>query len=50
MAPPTTDRVEAAYRRVDRLDKRVRMMAAWAKLLRRVEALGQVIALQGKKA
>lgn len=44
------DKVEAAYRRGDLFDKRVRMMDDWAKFLRRVEEPGQVIALQGKRA
>lgn len=44
------DKVEAAYRRGDLFDKRVRMMDDWAKFLRRVETPGQVITLQGKRA
>lgn len=44
------DKVEAAYRRGDLFDKRVRMMDDWAKFLRRVEAPGQVFSLQGKRA
>lgn len=44
------DKVEAAYRRGDLLEKRTLMMADWAKFLARVEAPAQVVELAAKRA
>ncbi|MBI5269478.1 MAG: integrase arm-type DNA-binding domain-containing protein [Burkholderiales bacterium] len=44
------DKVEAAYRRGDLFDKRVRMMADWAKFLARIEGKAEVIALPARRA
>lgn len=44
------DKVEAAYRRGDLFDKRLRMMADWAKFLARTEGKAEVIALPAKRA
>lgn len=42
--PPIGDKVEAAYRRGDLLEKRRVMMADWAAFLARIEQPAEVVA------
>ena len=50
LAHAVADKVEAAYRRGDMLEKRRLMMADWAKFLAKAETKGRVIALKSARA
>ena len=50
LAHAVGDKVEAAYRRGDMLERRVKMMAEWAGFLSKPESTGKVVEMQGKRA
>jgi integrase len=50
LAHAVGDKVEAAYRRGDMLERRAAMMADWAKFLSTVEKKGMVVDLRGRRA
>jgi integrase len=51
LAHTVSDKVEAAYRRGDLLEKRVRLMADWASFCNRIEGEGgEVVGINSKRA